>query len=115
MNQNQSGLPFQQLRVYQYARIFARTVCTAPIQDKELRDQATRAAKSTFLNLAEGLPSFSQPMRRKYFNTSRNSLCEALAAMDLACNIDKLPSSIYQKAQQEAQPIHIILSSMIRN
>ena len=114
MNQNQPGLPFQQLRVYQYARIFARAVCTAPIRDTELRDQATRAAKSMFLNLAEGLPSYSQPMRRKYFNTSRNSLCEALAAMDLACAIDKLPSSIYEKAQEEARPIHRILSTMIR-
>jgi four helix bundle protein len=56
----------------------------AKISDPELRDQATRAAKSTFLNLCEGLPNTTAPMRQKYFQASQSSLYETLGAMDLA-------------------------------
>jgi hypothetical protein len=40
-----------------------------------------------FLNLCEGLPNDSVPMRRKYFGTSNSSLHETLGAMDLAVTI----------------------------
>ncbi|MGH7281179.1 MAG: four helix bundle protein, partial [Polyangiaceae bacterium] len=53
----------------------------------ELRDQATRAAKSCFLNIAEGLPSFQAGMRRKFFAAARGSLGEVAAAVDLATAI----------------------------
>ena len=39
----------------------------AKISDPELRDQATRASKSTFLCLCEGLPNTSTAMKNKYF------------------------------------------------
>ena len=48
------------------------------------RSRATRASKSCFLTLCEGLPNDSVPMRRKYFTMSRNSLHELVGAMDLA-------------------------------
>ena len=48
--------PFQRLDVYRSARTLAALVHRAAIRDAELRDQATRAAKSAFLNLSEGLP-----------------------------------------------------------
>ena len=59
----------------------------ARITDPELRDQATRAAKSTFLNLCEGLPNTTGPMRQKYFQAAQSSLYETLGAMDLAGTI----------------------------
>ena len=49
--------PFQQLDCYVVARDFARLVQQAAIADTELRDQVTRAAKSVFLNVSEGLPT----------------------------------------------------------
>src|SRR4051812_9944051 len=48
--------PFQRLDIYVEAKELARLVHEARIQDAELRDQATRVAKSTFLRLSEGLP-----------------------------------------------------------
>lgn len=56
----------------------------AKIDDKELRDQATRAAKSVLLRMAEGLPHRQQPMRRKYFAESNGSVYELVAAVDVA-------------------------------
>ena len=81
-------LPFQRLEVYIAARAFARAVHEARIRDPELRDQATRASKSAFCNLCEGLPSRSLAMRRKHFAIADGSLHEAVGAVDLAAAID---------------------------
>ena len=48
---------FQSLDIYRLAKDICVLVQEARIKDAELRDQATRAAKSCFLNLSEGLPS----------------------------------------------------------
>src|SRR5689334_25164010 len=79
--------PFQKLDIYRAAREFARRVQDARIRDRELRDQATRAAKSCFLMLCEGLPNEGTAMRAKYFTESRNSLPETVGAVDLAAVI----------------------------
>lgn len=81
-------LPFQRLDVYRVAREFVRLVHQAKITDAELRDQATRAAKRTFLGLCEGLPLEGQGLRRKYFNEANGSLHETLGAVDLAATIE---------------------------
>jgi four helix bundle protein len=77
-------LPFQRLDAYVVAKEIAERVHRAKIGDRELRDQATRAAKSTFLRLSEGLPNEGAAMRRKYFTEANNSLHELLGAMELA-------------------------------
>jgi four helix bundle protein len=79
--------PFQSLDVYRCARELAVRVHHARLSDPELRDQATRAAKSAFLNLSEGLPDDRAAMRRKYFLASDGSLHEVVAAVDLASGI----------------------------
>src|SRR6266446_40186 len=86
MNQ-QHLFPFQNLDAYRVAREVARRVHEAKIRDRELRDQATRAAKSCFLCLCEGLPNEGAAMRHKYFTEARKSLCEAIGAVDLAAAI----------------------------
>ena len=82
--QSNHTIPMQRLDAYVTAREIARRVHEAAIRDAELRDQATRAAKSCFLTLCEGLPNDSVAMRRKYFTMSRNSLHELVGAVDLA-------------------------------
>ncbi|HET6924110.1 MAG TPA: four helix bundle protein [Anaeromyxobacteraceae bacterium] len=77
--------------MYVAAKDLARRVHLVRISDAELRDQATRAAKSAFLCLAEGLPNDGPAMRRKYFVEANNSLHETMAAVDLAAGIGALP------------------------
>lgn len=48
---NDERLPFQRLEVYVAARAFAQAIHEASLRDPELRDQATRASKSTFCNV----------------------------------------------------------------
>ena len=74
--------PFQNLDAYRLARSLAARVHSASIRDSELRDQATRAAKSAFLNLCEGLPSDRPAVRLKFFDQADGSLHEAVAAVE---------------------------------
>jgi four helix bundle protein len=83
----QNRLRFQTLDSYLVAKEIARLVHLAKISDNELRDQATRASKSSFLQLCEGLPSESAAMRRKYFVTANGSLHETVGAVDLAATL----------------------------
>jgi len=81
---NDHLLPFQRLDAYKVAKELARRVHEARIGDTELRDQATRAAKSAFLGLCEGLPSDATGIRRRHFDIANNSLHELVGAVDLA-------------------------------
>jgi four helix bundle protein len=73
---------FQKLDVYVVSRELVRLVVAAKIRDAEFRDQAERAAKSTFLAICEGLPNARIKMRRVYFERALCSLCEAVGAVD---------------------------------
>ena len=107
---NDTLFRFQQLDVYQVARDFARQVHQASIRDSELRDQATRAAKSTFLGLCEGLPSDASGIRRRHFDIANNSLHEVVGAVDLASAIGALDEG----AAQSLLGIALRLKRMIR-
>ena len=77
-------LPFQRLDIYVAAKELAKRTHEAKIRDSELRDQATRAAKGTFLGVCEGLPSDAGGVRRRHFDIANNSLHELVGAVDLA-------------------------------
>jgi four helix bundle protein len=83
----ENRLRFQSLDCYQAAKEIAKLVHVANIRDNELRDQATRASKSCFLQLCEGLPSESAAMRRKYFLCANGGLHETVGAVDLAVTL----------------------------
>ena len=70
--------------IYRVARELVVRVGALKIADRELREQATRAAASVLLQLSEGLPLESQAARRKYFNEAKGSVCEVAAAVDVA-------------------------------
>jgi four helix bundle protein len=84
---------FQKLDAYGVARDVAVIVHRLGIRDLELRDQATRAAKSVFLNLSEGLPSKQSGVRRRHFAIALGSLGELCAALDLALAIGAVDAS----------------------
>ena len=107
-------LPFQRLDVYIMTKEFVRRVHEANISDPELRDQATRGAKSTFLNLCEGLPNDSVPMRRKYFTTANNSLHESIGAMDLAVTIGAAKPEDGTAVQELGVRIKSMLRGLLR-
>jgi four helix bundle protein len=108
--ENPAVFPFQKLDVYKLARQLAALVQRMNIRDAELRDQATRASKSAFLNLCEGLPDDRGAMRRKYFAQADGSLHETAGAVDLAAAIGAVP----QERADEALAVAVRVRAMIR-
>jgi len=106
--------PFQKLEAYGIAKELARRVQQAKIRDTELRDQATRAAKSTFLRLCEGLPNDGAAMRRKYFVEAYNSLHETVGALDLAHTLGAVSDEDAASAQALAWRLRGLIMGLLR-
>lgn len=77
------ALSHHKLRVFGEALELVRLVHRSPIRDAELRDQASRAAKSAALNIAEAA-GLDDGNRAKHFRIARGSAIETVAAYDLA-------------------------------
>ena len=107
-------LPFQRLDAYKIGKELARRVQGAPIRDAELRDQATRASKSTFLGLCEGLPSDSTGVRRRHFEIANNSLHEVVGAVDLAATLGVVDDAVAQSILTLAVRIKRMLRALPR-
>ena len=103
---------FQTLDVYVAAKELAALVHSARISDAELRDQASRASKSVFLNLCEGLPSEQPGIRRRHFNAANGSLHEVVGALDLASAIGALAPGPAEAAQALAFRVKKMLRAL---
>jgi four helix bundle protein len=103
-------LRFQRLDAYKVAKELAKKVHEAKVRDAELRDQATRAAKSAFLGLCEGLPSDAAGIRRRHFDIANNSLHELIGSIDLAEAI----GAVGTEAAEEMLSLAVRLKRMIR-
>jgi four helix bundle protein len=103
-------LRFQRLDAYRVAKELAKRVHESHVRDAELRDQATRAAKSAFLGLCEGLPSNAAGIRRRHFDIANNSLHELIGAIDLAEAI----GAISAEAANEVLSLAVRLKQMLR-
>jgi four helix bundle protein len=114
IHMNNEQFPFQKLDSYKVAREFARRVHEAKIKDAELRDQATRAAKSAFLGLCEGLPSDAAGIRRRHFDIANNSLHEAVGAIDLAAAIRAIDEALAQELITMAARLRQMLRGLMR-
>ena len=113
MNATDNLLAMQQLDIYRAARELARRVHLAAIQDPELRDQATRAAKSAFLNTCEGLPHDQPGLRRRYFAAANGSLHETVAAVDLALAIGAVSPEDAEAIQALALRVKRMLRALL--
>jgi four helix bundle protein len=109
---NDTSFRFQQLDVYRAALELATLVHQARIGDAELRDQATRASKSVFLNVCEGLPSDSPGIRRRHFACANGSLHEVVGALDLAQAIGALAPEPVGQAQALALRVKWMLRGL---
>ena len=107
-------MPFQKMRVYQLAKQLAVLVQHVGIRDDELRFQATRAAKSCFLNIAEGLPSDQPLVRRRHLCIAKGSVCETAAALDLCLALGLLETSAVEPMLELAVELKRMLSAMSR-
>jgi four helix bundle protein len=108
--ENDNRFAMQRLDIYQAALQLARRVHEAKVQDPELRDQATRASKSAFLNLAEGLPHDQPGLRCRYFRSANGSVHETVAAVDLALAL----GAVSPEDAEAIQALGLRLKRMLR-
>ena len=99
---------------YKLARELAVLIHAAKITRAELRDQAQRAVVGAFLQLSEGFPNESPAMRRRYFTIARNSLCEVVAAVDLASALGSIGTREAQTAAGLAKRLREILYRLMK-
>ncbi|MFO0555132.1 MAG: four helix bundle protein [Polyangiaceae bacterium] len=82
--------------------------------DSELREQVTRAAKSVFLNIAEGLPNRRLGVRRRHFEIARGSLGEAAAALDLAAVLGALSEPRATELNRTAHRLAFLVGGLLK-
>ena len=111
---NDTLLTFQRLDIYKAAKQLARSVHEARIGDTELRGQATRASKSTFLGLCEGLPSDAPGIRRRHFEIANNSLHEVVGAVDLTEAIGALDAEVARGILELASRVKRMIRALPR-
>ena len=104
---------FQSLDIYRLAKDLAVLVQDARIKDTELRDQATRAAKSCFLNLSEGLPSDLAGVRRRHFAIANGSLGELSAAIDLATALGAIDAGAARSIDSACERFAMMLRKLM--
>jgi four helix bundle protein len=111
--ENDNRFAMQKLDIYQAALQLARRVHEAKLKDPELRDQATRASKSAFLNTSEGLPHDQPGLRRRYFTSANGSVHETVAAIDLALAIGAVSAEDAEAIQALALRLKRMLRALI--
>ena len=109
---------FQNLEVYKKAKAFHIT-CKHLISshkfDRYVKDQLGRASFSIALNIAEGSGKFSKPDRRNYFLTSRASVFECVAIMDILMCQKLISEAEFNNCIKEADELSRMLYTMAKN
>ena len=80
-----------------------------------MKDQLGRASFSIILNIAEGSGKFSKPDRRNYFVTSRGSVFECVAVLDILCEQGTISKDEFKLFLSKADELSRILYAMIKN
>jgi len=109
---------FQKLDIYKKSKTFyidCKNILSETKLENYVKDQLSRAAFSVPLNIAEGSGKFSKADRKNYFTTSRASLHECVAVLDILHDEKKIDTKLYQKLLVEADEISRILFTMIKN
>ena len=109
---------FQNLDVYKKAKSFHLNCKSIILQNKldsYVKDQLGRASFSIILNIAEGSGKFSKPDRRNYFVTSRGSVFECVAILDILSEQNSIENQELNGMMLQADELSRMLYAMIKN
>jgi four helix bundle protein len=109
---------FQNLEVYKKAKAFhldCKSIILTNKLDSYVKDQLGRASFSIVLNIAEGSGKFSKPDRRNYFITSRGSVFECVAILDILSDQKIISEEEFKTLSLKADELSRILYAMIKN
>jgi four helix bundle protein len=113
-NASSSQLPHHSLIAYQVALQFLHAVLAAGIKDAKLRDEATRAAKGTCLNVAEGAARSSRADKARAYTIARGELVEAVAAVEIAGSCGDTSEAHVEACLALGRRVYALLTRLIR-
>jgi four helix bundle protein len=114
MNDQTLLLPHQRTDIYQAMLELLQRVRAARIRHEVLRDQAERAAISSFLAIGQGLPHDGPRMRAQYFARAKASLGELVTATDAARAIGAMSATDWHASQELAVRVRAMLIALLR-
>ena len=109
-----SLLPHHRLRAYATALAFLRAVREARVRDRELRNQALKAAKSVCLNLAEGAGRATRADKARAYAIARGELVEAIAAVEIALESRDARPEAVPRVLALGGELYAVLSKLVR-
>ena len=104
----------EKLVAYQVACDLLVAIVHSGIRDRDLRDQALRAAKSACLNIAEANGRASPADRRRLFAIARGEASEAIAAMHIGGLSGACPVEHADKARAIGARLLALLGGLLR-
>ena len=107
-------LPHHRLIAFTVAKELLLAVVAANIRDAELKDQATRAAKSAALNCAEGAGRSWPKDKARAFAIARGEAAEAAAAVEIAAALGATTDSSMQAVNVVAHRLCGMLTRLCR-
>ena len=109
-----SPLPHHSLQVFHVAREMLIAVREAKIRDAKLRDEATRAAKGTCLNIAEGAARMTRADQARAYAIARGEAAEVGAALEIAVLVGAASEADEQKIVALASRVVAMLTRLVR-
>ena len=109
---------FQKLEVYIKAREFhisCKAILSKTKYERYVKDQLSRASYSVVLNIAEGSAKQTKPDRKNFFTTSRGSVFECVAILDILYHENNISENDFIHSLKLADEISRILFTMIKN
>jgi four helix bundle protein len=91
-----------------------RAVRDAGLRDRELRNQALRAAKSVCLNLAEGAGRVTRADKARAYTVARGELVEAIAAVEIAHESGDARREALSRVVLIGGNLYAVLSKLVR-
>ena len=107
-------LPHHSLEVFRVARELLVAVRNAQIRDAKLCDEATRAAKGTCLNIAEGAARVTRADKARAYAIARGEAAEVGAAIEIAVLVDAASTADEQIVVALASRVVAMLTRLIR-
>lgn len=111
---NQPLLPHHRLIAFGVAKELLLAVVAANVCDAELKDQATRAAKSACLNCAEAANRVSPKDKARVFAIARGEAGEAAAAVEIAAALGSVSQASMHQVNAIAHRLIAMLTRLSR-
>ena len=109
-----SQLPHHRLRVYRAALELLRAVRAANITDRDMREQALRAAKSVCRNIAEASGRVSPADKARVWGIARGEAVEAIATTEIAIEAGDGVAEALPLVLDRGNAVYAMLSGLCR-